>query len=171
MKPKGAESELRSRSFRLPKRFENTDSFFYDVGVPLDAFGNHFRRIFAVLGFLWPPSGCLFGSLWKFLGPPRTCRDSAENLPRFRRESAKNQPRTRRMNPKQSCLSHSAFFEWTAFSDKRFDKIAENKSGAAVSPLGGLQLNRDRTGETRTDPLTNRPEPNGTVGILHVVEP
>ena len=44
------------------------------------------------------------------------------------------------MNPKQSCLSHCAFFEWTAFSDKRFDKIAENKSGAAVSPLGGLHL-------------------------------
>ena len=42
------------------------------------------------------------------------------------------------MNPKQSCLSHCDFFEWTAFSDKRFDKIAGNKSGAAVSPLGGL---------------------------------
>ena len=115
--------------------------------------------LFGILGAFWLPSGCLFGSLWKFFGPPRTCRDfdenfrelaeisprtcrsSAENLPRFRRESAKNQPRTRRMNPKQSCLSHCALFEWTAFSDKRFDKIAENKSGAAVSPLGGLQLN------------------------------
>ena len=73
--------------------------------------------------------------------PPRTCRDSAENFPRFRRESAKNQPRTRRVNPKQSCLSYCEFFEWTASSDKRFHKIAENKNGAAVSPLGGLQLN------------------------------
>ena len=72
---------------------------------------------------------------------PRTCRSSAENLPRFSRESAKNQPRTRRMNPKQSCLSHCAFFEWTAFPDKRLYKIADNKSGAAVSPLGGLRLN------------------------------
>ena len=117
-------------------------------------------------GLLASPRGLLASlrlSFWqplKFFGPPRTCRDfdanfrelaeisprtcrsSAENLPRFRRESAKNQPRTRRMNPRQNCLSHCAFFEWTAFSDKRFDKIAENKSGAAVSPLGGLRLNK-----------------------------
>ena len=160
MEPKGAESELRSRSFRVPKRFENTDSFFYGFGVPLDTLCHPFQSRLDILGAFWPPSGafwppsgCLFGSLWKFFGPPRTCRDfdenlrelakisprtcrsSTENLLRFRRESAKNQPRTRRMNPKQNCFSHCAFFEWTAFSDKRFDKIAENKSGAAVLPL------------------------------------
>ena len=138
-------------------------------------------RFSMVLGCLWTPFGTLFGafspswepfglpldafgSFWKRLGPPRTCRDSAENLPRFsrefaeiRRDSAENlprfcqefaeiQPRTRRMNPKQTCLSHCAFFGSTSFSDKRFDKIAGNKSGAAVSPLGGLQLNKP--GET-----------------------
>ena len=148
----------------IRKRFGNTDSFFCGFGVPLDPFWHPFRRLLDILGAFWPPSGafwppsgCLFGSLWKFFGPPRTCRDfdenfrelaeisprtcrsSAENLPSFRRESAKNQPRTRRVNPKQSCLSHCAFFKWTAFSDKRFDKIAGNKSGAAVSSLGGLQ--------------------------------
>ena len=72
----------------------------------------------------------------------RSCQDLAEILPRTCREPSKNPPRTRRMNPKQSCLSHCDFFKWTAFSDKRFDKIAGNKSGAAVSPLGGLQLNK-----------------------------
>ena len=70
---------------------------------------------------------------------PRTCRASAEE------ESAKNQPRTCRMNPRQNCRSRCAFFELTAFSDKRFNKIAGNKSGAAVSPLGGLQLNNNIT--------------------------
>ena len=149
MEPKGPTFELRSPLFQLPKRFENSDSFFCGFGVPLDAFWHPFRRLLDILGAFWPPSGafwppsgCLFGSLWKFFGPPRTCRDfdenfrelaeisprtcrsSAENLPRFRRESAKNQPRTRRMNPKQSCLSQCDFFERTPFADKRFDKIA-----------------------------------------------
>ena len=161
MEPKGAESELRSRSFRVPKRFDNTNSFFECVwgafgrlfGRLLAPFSAPFRHPGSLLASLWMP----FGSFWKRLGPPRTCRDSAENLPRFsrefaeiRRDSAENlprfgqefaeiQPRTRRMNPKQTCLSHCAFFEWTAYSDKRFDKIAGNKSGAAVSTLGGLR--------------------------------
>ena len=119
-----------------------------------------------LFGSLWkffgPPRTCRdFDENFRELAEisPRTCRDSAENLPRFsqefaeiRRDSAENlprfcqefaeiQPRTRRMNPKQTCLSHCDFFEWTAFSDKHFDKIAGNKSGAAVSPLGGLRLN------------------------------
>ena len=142
----------------IRKLFAKTTCFLYGFGVPLDAFWHPFRRLSGILG-AWPPSGCLFGSLWKFFGPPRTCRDfdenfrelaeisprtcrsSAENWPRFRRESAKNQPRTRRMNPRQNCLSRCAFFEWTAYSDKHSNKNAGNKSGAAVSPLGGLQLN------------------------------
>ena len=99
MEPKGAESELRSRSFRVPKRFDNTNSFFYRFGVPLgaslDAFWHPFRRLLGILGAFWPPSGCLFGSLWKFLGPPKTCRDSAENLPKFSRELAEVPPRIR----------------------------------------------------------------------------
>ena len=129
--------------------------FWGAFGRLLAPFSAPFRHPGSLLASLWMP----FGSFWKRLGPPRTCRDSAENLPRFsrefaeiRRDSAENlprfgqefaeiQPRTRRMNPKQTCLSHCAFFEWTAFSDERFDKIAENKSGAAVSPLGGLRLN------------------------------
>ena len=73
-------------------------------------------RFFVVLGCLWtlfsaflaswepfgqtqgafsPPSSCLFGSLWKFLGPPGTPRDSAENLPKFSRELAEVPPRSR----------------------------------------------------------------------------
>ena len=142
----------------IRKRFRNTDSFFSGFGVPLDPFWHPFRSLLGILGAFWLPFGC-FLRFWKRLGPPRICRDSAANLPRFsrefaeiRRDSAENlprfcqefaeiQPRTRRMNPKQTCLSHCAFFESTAYSDKRFDKIAENKSGAAVSPLGGLRLN------------------------------
>ena len=169
MEPTWRENKWRQLPRGHPKRFENSDSFVSGFGVPLDAFWHPFRRLLDILGAFWlpsgacwPPSGCLFGSLWKFFGPPRTCRDfdenfrelaeisprtcrsSAENLPSFRRESAKNQPRTCRMNPRQNCLSRCAFFELNAFSDKRFNKIAGNKSGAAVSPLGGLRLNNPR---------------------------
>ena len=167
MEPKWSQKGFKNYPGGYRKRLANTDSFFCGFGVPLDPFWHPFRRLLDILGAFWPasgafwlPSGCLFGSLWKFFGPPRTCKDfdenfrelaeissrtcrsSAENLPKFRRESAKNQPRTRRMNPKQSCLSHCALFEWTAFSDKRFHKIAENKNGAAVSPPGGLQFKK-----------------------------
>ena len=93
----------------IRKRFGNTDSFFCGFGVPLDPFWHPFRRLLGILGAFWPPSGCLFGilaafwlpsgclfgSLWKFLGPPRTCRDSAENLPKFSRELADVPPRIR----------------------------------------------------------------------------
>ena len=99
MEPKW--SQLKGKMFEqsslggIRKRFGNTDSFFYGFGVPLDAFGHPFRRLLGILGAFWPPSGCLFGSLWKFLGPPRTCQDSAENLPRFRREFTQVPPRIR----------------------------------------------------------------------------
>ena len=129
--------------------------FWGAFGPLLAPFSTPFGHPGSLLASLWMP----FGSFWKRLGPPRICRDSAATLPRFSREfaeiredSAENlpsfcqefaeiQPRTRSMNPKQTCLSHCDFFEWTAFSDKHFDKIAGNKSGAAVSPLGGLRLN------------------------------
>ena len=129
--------------------------FWGAFGSFLAPFSRPFGHPKSLLASLWMP----FGRFWKRLGPPRICRDSAANLPRFsrefaeiRRDSAENlpsfcqefaeiQPRTRRINPKQTCLSHCDFFEWTAFSDKHFDKIAGNKSGAAVSPLGGLRLN------------------------------
>ena len=130
---------------QLPRRHPKTVSkyrlvflwFWGAFGRLLAPFSAPFRHPGSLLASLWMP----FGSFWKRLGPPRTCRDSAENLPRFsrefaeiRRDSAENlprfgqepaeiQPRTRRMNPKQTCLSHCAFFEWTAFSDKRFDEM------------------------------------------------
>ena len=97
IQPKGPKFELRSHLFQLPKRFENSDSFFCGFGVPLDAFWHPFRRLLDILGAFWPPSGafwppsgCLFGSLWKFFGPPRTCRDFDENF----RELAEISPRT-----------------------------------------------------------------------------
>ena len=79
----------------IRKQFGNTVSFFTGFGVPLDACWHPFRHLLGILGAFWPPSGCLFGSLWKFLGPPRTCRDSAENLPKFSRELAEVPPRIR----------------------------------------------------------------------------
>ena len=140
--------------------FEIQTRFFVVLGCLWTPFGTLFDAFWAS----WEPFGLLLDAFWQLLGrlgPPRICRDSAANLPRFsrefaeiRRDSAENlpsfcqefaeiQPRTRRMNPKQTCLSHCDFFEWTAFSDKRFNKIAGNKSGAAVSPLGGLRLNKN----------------------------
>ena len=50
-----------------------------------------FRHPGSLLASLWMP----FGSFWKRLGPPRICRDSAENLPKFSRELAEVQPRIR----------------------------------------------------------------------------
>ena len=99
MEPKLTQNEwqnsLASSLGGIRKRFGNSDSFFGGFGVPLDAFWHPFRRLLGILGAFWPPSGCLFGSLWKFLGPPRTCRDSAENLPKFSRELAEVPPRIR----------------------------------------------------------------------------
>ena len=113
-------------------------------GLPQGHFGLPQAVFLAAFASFGPPRTCRdFDENFRELAEisPRTCRSSAENLPSFRRESAKNQPRTCRMNPRQNCLSRCAFFELTAFSDKRFNKIAGNKSGAAVSPLGGLRLN------------------------------
>ena len=128
--------------------------FWGAFGPLLAPFSKPFGHPGSRLASLWMP----FGSFWERLGPPRICRDSAANLPRFsrefaeiRRDSAESlpsfcqefaeiQPRTRRMNPKQTCLSQCDFFEWTAYSDKRFDKIAENKSGATVSPPWGSRI-------------------------------
>ena len=158
MEPKWREKKSRQPPRGHPKTVWKYNLVFLwfcgAFGRLLAPFSAPFRHPGSLLASLWMPCG----SFWKRLGPPRTCLDSAENLPRFsrefaeiRRDSAENlprfcqefaeiQPRTRRMNPKQSCLSHCAFFEWTALSDKRFDKIAENnKNGAAVSPLGGLR--------------------------------
>ena len=66
---------------------------FCGFGALLDAFWHPFRRHLAILEAFWPPSSCLFGSLWKFFGPPRTCRDFAENLPKFSRELLGNSSR------------------------------------------------------------------------------
>ena len=142
MEPKWREKKSRQPPRGHPKtvwKYRLVFWWFWGAFGPLLApFSTPFGHPGSLLASLWMP----FGSFWKRLGPPRTCRDSAEKLPKFSREFAEIQPRTRRMNPKQTCLSHCAFFEWTAYSDKRFDKIAENKNGAAVSPLGGFQLNK-----------------------------
>ena len=69
-------------------------------------------RFFVVLGRFWTPLGGLFGAFWaswesfglpqaaflvalRLLGPPRTCRGSAENWPKFSRELAEVPPRIR----------------------------------------------------------------------------
>ena len=51
MESKGAESELRSRSVRVPKKSKIQS------------------RFFMVLGCLWTPFGTLFGAFWTSWGP------------------------------------------------------------------------------------------------------
>ena len=95
MKPKGVQKLLGNSSRAALFPLSLFSSFFDGFGVPLDALWHPFRRLLGILGAFWPPSGCLFCSLWKCLGPPRTCRESAENLPKFSRELAEVPPRIR----------------------------------------------------------------------------
>ena len=167
MEPKWRENKSRQPPRGHPKTVWKCRLVFVVLGYLWRPFGTLFGTFlpsWEPVGLPRPVFSAALGSLrarYPEAEPSRTSvkrlianegENTATNVPRFRRqlavipprtssrEFAKIQPRTRRMNPRQSCLSHCEFFEWTAFSDKRFDKIAENKSGAAVSPLGGLRV-------------------------------
>ena len=108
MEPKGAGNEIRSLTFRFPKRFENTAALFCrfgepfwlpqatfspswgPFGLPLDAFSETFGSFHARNRSSTSPIKDLIASGGEI--SPRSCRDSAENVPRTLQEPAENPP-------------------------------------------------------------------------------
>ena len=98
-------------------------------------------RFLTILGCLWTPFGTLFSAFWAswesfglplavfwqplealmpdtggrhlFLGPPRTCRDSAEHLPKFSRELAEAPPRIRQESAENPTYEPQAKLSFT----------------------------------------------------------